>query len=1104
MFVRCTLFQGDGIAKLLQQGRDESVIEYFDDPYAERVIRTVPSATVSRARLHRQTRVYFFDQVRKCWRIARVVEADGNTLQLKLPNGLSKVRDVDDVFVRWDRPIRDPSTYLASFITETPGYTSGRGPFIRRTMALRGGFQGLSAYASSRIELLQHQYEVVRRVLSDPCQRYLLADEVGLGKTIEAGIILRQYVLDYPTNHCAAIVVPPSLVQQWRDELGRTFHLSDFLDDSLFVIGFDNFEAMSAVLPKAGMLVVDEAHQVTTGYGSHDLRKSRLFGEIASAAARVKRLLLLSATPALGNERTFLAMLHLLDASLYNLEDEVTFREKVQHRVQLAELVATLVPDNVFLLTSSIKQLRALFPQDSLLVRLCDQLQAIVDTLPDEDDPELDDALRVLRAHVSETYRLSRRVLRNRRASLSFLTPNRSGVKTLRYASVTRAEIERRLEDWRISAITEGSRGDESAAAYQPTFLRFIDAFLSDTAVLREVVSARLQEVDRFSRGESQCAGASFPGEDGCLRRLLAAIGQTVEHVGTSEICRLVSSLAGQRGQKVVVFTSSVSHADQLYVELSKHMRAQVVRHRIRSRDADATDWDDFDETTETEWKRFVTDPGCSVLVCDRAAEDGLNLQGGNKIVLHADLPLSPNQIEQRIGRVDRFGSGNAVLSYVGYCEESQWDTAWFNCVNNGFEVFDRSVASLQYLIDERMEAVRARLLLDGPDALRDLEKGLMDGNAVQHETDRLDKMDALDSIGQGDSEDFDLLEEADADWKHIREDVDEWAVRTLQFQQIKSGSSDLEQVVRYQYTADERSVGTLLPLTRFLEYPGFIEAIDTEQPGARQQTPRTFAYAFRRPTALARNAQVMRYGSAFWRGLEQFSLLDERGRSSAMWRFVPDWSSIDVADVFMRFDFVIEADVTEAFALSKDRGYGEGSYFALRRRADAEFGPTVVTVWLDSEYNEVTDRAVLERLNAPYLKEPRAGQGRDFNLSAERWDIVRNQAIPAIADWSVHVTHSRGTAEDVLREHDDFRSKVRDAANMSQTRYRLHDVQRQARLAFMETEELDVAREAAQFEAKLDDALCTGVAMPVIRVDAVQAVFVSNRSLDDLAREAA
>lgn len=1106
MFVRCSLFPADGVAKMLQQGIRESVIEYFDHPSGDRIVRTVPSASVSSARLHKQTRVYIFDQGTRTWRIARVVEAEADTLLLKLPNGLSQIRNVSEVFVRWDRPIEDPATCLANFVTETPGYAHGRHRFMRRTLSLRGGFQGLSAYASSQIELLQHQYEVVRRVLSDPCQRYLLADEVGLGKTIEAGIVLRQYALDYPLNHLAAIVVPPSLVQQWRDELRRTFHLSDYLDDSIFVIGFDNTQAMKRILPKAGMLVVDEAHQVTTGYGSENPTKSNLFMEIASAAARVKRLLLLSATPALGNERTFLAMLHLLDASLYRLDDEATFSHKIQHRVQLAEIVATLIPDNVFVLGASIQELRALFPQDVLLGQLCDRLQAIVDTLPDETDLELEEALHVLRAHVSETYRLSRRVLRNRRASLSFLTPNRSGAKALKYTSTTRAEVERRLEEWRIAAITEASmRGDESAAAFQQTFLGFIHAFFSDATAFRNLVQARLFEIERPCDKRIGGGVTSFVGEGECLVKLLTATERNIQQrAGTSEIVRLISELRGKRSQKIVIFSSSAPYADEIYTELSKHLRTQVARHQASSREGSATEWDDFDDITGAEWKRFVTDPTCLVLVCDGAAEDGLNLQGGNKVVLHADMPLSPNRIEQRIGRVDRFGSGSSVLSYVGYCEDSQWETAWFSCVANGFEVFDRSVASLQYLIEERLAAVATRLLVDGPQALRDLEDRLVEDKAIQNEIDRLDKQDALDAIEQGESEDFDLLEESDADWQHIRQDMDEWAVRSLQFQQIKVGPSEIEQVVRYQYNANEKGAGTLLPLTRFLEYPGFIQAIDTEQSGAKQQTPRTFAYAFRRPTALARGAQVLRYGSAFWRGLEAFSLLDERGRSSAMWRFVPEWTSIDVADVFIRFDFVVEADITEAVRLSTDRGYGDGSDFALRRRADAVFEPIVVTMWLDSEYNEVIDSRILNSLNAPYSKDQQLGQGRDFNLNPGRWETVRCQQILVIEDWSSHVTHSCRRAEHMLRESDDLGKRTRGATTKAAAQYRLNETQRQARLAYLKDAEANLECDAAQFETQLERALCAGIARPTVHVDAVQAVFVSNRSIEDIERERA
>jgi ATP-dependent helicase HepA len=66
----------------------------------------------------------------------------------------------------------------------------------------------------------------------------------------------------------------------------------------------------------------------------------------------------------------------------------------------------------------------------------------------------------------------------------------------------------------------------------------------------------------------------------------------------------------------------------------------------------------------EQPWERFLSDPSHRVLVCDAMAEEGLNLQGGEKIVIHFDLPLSPNRIEQRLGRADRYGSGDPIPSF--------------------------------------------------------------------------------------------------------------------------------------------------------------------------------------------------------------------------------------------------------------------------------------------------------------------------------------------------------------------------------------------------------------------------------------------------------
>ncbi|MCP2830389.1 helicase-related protein, partial [Salmonella enterica] len=81
-------------------------------------------------------------------------------------------------------------------------------------------------------------------------------------------------------------------------------------------------------------------------------------------------------------------------------------------------------------------------------------------------------------------------------------------------------------------------------------------------------------------------------------------------------------------------------------------------------------------------WHRFLTEPEqCRVLVCDARAEEGLNLHGGRKVVLHFDLPATPNRIEQRLGRLDRFGSGDAIHSLVPVCVDDPAEQAWLACL---------------------------------------------------------------------------------------------------------------------------------------------------------------------------------------------------------------------------------------------------------------------------------------------------------------------------------------------------------------------------------------------------------------------------------------
>lgn len=167
----------------------------------------VSQTSITPKLLGRNTRVFIFDEISNQWRIGRVRHDDGEGAEIRLAHQKDIYLSHDRVFVRWKRPIKDPVDFLGNLVTETPQYAEARSAFMRNYVFQRGAAFGISALLSSSIELESHQIDVVRRVLTDHTQRYLLADEVGLGKTIEAGIIIRQTVLDDIRNHRVLVLV---------------------------------------------------------------------------------------------------------------------------------------------------------------------------------------------------------------------------------------------------------------------------------------------------------------------------------------------------------------------------------------------------------------------------------------------------------------------------------------------------------------------------------------------------------------------------------------------------------------------------------------------------------------------------------------------------------------------------------------------------------------------------------------------------------------------------------------------------------------------------------------------------------------------------------
>ena len=255
-----------------------------------------PLKDLVHAYLSPQTRVFVEQDGR--FRVGRVTNylIRNNGLveyEVRFPNGRQADFSETRLFVRaWNAP-EDPAEVLAAGGAESQYLHDRRNAANGALLSLRSAAQGLTSIPSAGVDFVPHQVAAVRRVLTDPIQRYLLADEVGLGKTIEAGLIVRQHLIDDPDTS-VLIVVPSHLREQWRAELSGKLRLNQF-GEAFECVSHADLERVTRV---PDILVVDEAHHLV-GTAAGPLARSA--GRLRELAVRTTVLLLLSATPALGD-----------------------------------------------------------------------------------------------------------------------------------------------------------------------------------------------------------------------------------------------------------------------------------------------------------------------------------------------------------------------------------------------------------------------------------------------------------------------------------------------------------------------------------------------------------------------------------------------------------------------------------------------------------------------------------------------------------------------------------------------------------------------------------------------------------------------------------
>ena len=1073
-----------GIGKLKDIRNGQAEVEFFDSPAGPRLIQKhVPVRLVQAVELGAQTRIFAFDPNNGTWKAGRaggLVSAEAahkaeDQYLVHFPNGEVEQVSITRLFVRWGRAIEDPTEYLAAKITDTPFFFEGRSRIVRHFAKQRAAFGGMTALASSGIELLEHQVSLVRKVLADPIQRYLLADEVGLGKTIEAGILIKQHLLDQPSESSILVVVPDHLTTQWRLELSGKFGISP-LDSRLRVVAMSKWSDKDSD-PARTMIVVDEAHLLANWAFSEDSEARRSFANAQEQAVSSPRLLLLSGTPVLYQELQFLSMLNLLDPSGYPLDDLNGFRVRVKERQTVAEALVDLTDRaSGSFVNDAISRLRPLFPNDQRLEELSSRVESLL--WNDESDPNRVAALSALRTHIREIYKLHRRLLRTRRVDSRIAEHllSRSGVEKIRYEDLARVESASFLDVWRQSLPDEALTREPAKAL----FAVFVSGAFEHPRVLVRLLEQRLALLGDGQRTNEQVPHSSLLGQPQFFPNELELIKDRKELIlSVLEVDERQVALSNwllQRSEirRVVLFESDTEVADLLAVRLRASL-SEVLVCRFSGKFADIAE--------------FHSSKQRSILVCDRSAEEGLNLQRSGATIVHFDLPLDALRMEQRIGRLDRIEAIGRLRNVV-FCGNLPFESEWLDYLIFGVGVFSRSVSALQYLLAISRGRIEEDLVNEGRTAFTLERDRLLDANGgAESEIRKIEAQEEMDSV-EVDSEaehafyarllEIDEVAEADG-----QASLDAWIVRRLQFSHQQLGPG----VGRYVYVVDQ----TLVPL--FDAYQIFQESLDTDSTVHRRRhelplVPSTFDRAIAGQKRIA----LLRVGNQMLSALERFVRKDDRGSSFAYWRYLPEHEG--TADYFFRFDFFIEASPKEAVLTDEPGSVDDAAVF--QRRADDVFPVQYRTIWLNSDLEPVSDPTCLGRLRLGYSKQARPDGSFDRNLNSARWRTAELRL--NLGDWSSRCERARSEAERLLRLSSAFTeswssSITRFEAALAE-RSQIFDSRLRRLFGGLRIAEL----QAFAVEEEFDLAIMASVKSPTVRVDSVGVVVLASTPLEDAA----
>ncbi|OGA65443.1 MAG: RNA helicase [Betaproteobacteria bacterium RIFCSPLOWO2_12_FULL_65_14] len=533
-------------------------------------------------------------------------------------------------------------------------------------------FDPVLAVHTSQVEPLPHQITAVyESMLPRQPLRFLLADDPGAGKTIMAGLLIKELIARGYLKRCL-VVCPGSLAEQWQDELYRKFDLpfdiltnegleaartgNWFLEHDLVIARLDKLSRNEDVQAKLSapdcrfdLVVCDEAHKMSATFFSGEVKFTKRYrlGQLLSGLTR--HFLLMTATPHNGKEEDFQLFMALLDGDRF----EGRFRDGV-HQADVTDLMRRMVKESLLKFDG-----RPLFPERiayTVPYKLSEAEARLYKEVTDYVREEFNRAdalqngkrtgtvgfaLTILQRRLASSPEAIFQSLRRRRERLE---KRRRELELLQRGAAAPEIGGKVLDDEDLEDLEEAPENEVEEAEEQ----------ILDQATAASTIQELKAEIGTLTHLEGLASEVRRRKEDTKWRELsqlldhiFSAAGQRTGEAGAAFGSAEISPPTPSPRQKLVIFTEhrdTLTYLTQRITTQLGRSDAVVVIHGGMGR-----------EERRNAQESFLFDQHVQVLLATDAAGEGINLQRAH-LMVNYDLPWNPNRLEQRFGRIHRIG----------------------------------------------------------------------------------------------------------------------------------------------------------------------------------------------------------------------------------------------------------------------------------------------------------------------------------------------------------------------------------------------------------------------------------------------------------------